>query len=620
MEYNQWIRWQMKRKLFECIFSMLLLILITTPNFAASYPVRKAVPVPDGITTYANVLLDGAPLSFDNAPIALNDDIFVPAAQLYTILGIQTYWFEDTGELVGYRDNTFIKFKMNRDIVYVNGSAIKMKTPAFMRDGIQFVPMKVIADAFSMTYNYDKTTHTLALDFRENIYQYKQIGFRQYKKITTTNWGISYFIPEYWEALEGNNNAYGVSNDFETYAITPQVLPLDSSFNRNILASTLEKNMRYTYGRAIDFGDVKLSVYNGFLCSQTDYDLTLDDRAYKGSLYIFFENNIGYAFDCLYDAQNSLYEGEDIFNAVMDTFQISKITIDENAEHYIELNKFFVYRTTLSAPIYSNMMADGQFRFEGYVENNEDNRLKGYHIVIKKDTETIAYYAPLMANQFSASVPLPFGVGKHDISIYVDEFSDMPEQAKTSDLSLDDYIEEVITDDDDSAPEDLIMRFSVINTSDAENKYLLPSAYIDFDNNDVYTIANSITYDQTSEYGKAKSVYTWVLKNYAYTEDASNQVIYTAHEMLGYREGSDFELTLLYTGLLRALDIQARVIRGTSADYSHYWVEVYLNGKWIVTDIASDVMSKNIFSTQKYFDIDRTLHGSQYEKTELLPF
>jgi transglutaminase-like putative cysteine protease len=337
-------------------------------------------------------------------------------------------------------------------------------------------------------------------------------------------------------------------------------------------------------------------------------------------LYIFFENNIGYTFDCLYDAENSLYEGEGIFNAVMDTFQISKITIDENAEHYIELNKFFEYKTALTTPIYSNMMADGQFKFEGDVQNNEDNRLKGYHIVITKDDETIAYYAPLMANHFSASVPLPFGVGKHDISIYVDEPSDVPAQAKTSDLSLDDYIEEVITDEDNSDPKDLIMRFSILNTSDDENKYLLPSSYIDYDNNDVYTIANSITFDQTSEYGKAKAVYLWVLKNYTYTEDTSNQAIYTAHEMLGYREGSDFELTLLYTGLLRALDIQARVVRGTSEDYSHYWVEVYLNGKWIVTDIASDVMSKNIFSAQKYFDIDSTLHGSQYEKTELLPF
>ncbi|MBS7525832.1 hypothetical protein KHM83_03975 [Fusibacter paucivorans] len=610
----------MKRKLFGCIFWMLLLIWITIPNFAARYPVRRAVPVPDGVTTYASVLLDGAPLNFDDAPIALNDDIFVPATQLYTILGIQTYWFEDTGEFVGYRDNTFIKFKMNSDIVSVNGRAMKMKTPAFMRNDIQFVPMKIIAEAFSMTYDYDQTTHTLSLDFRENIYQYKQIGFRQYKKITTTNWGISYFIPEYWESLEGNTNAYGVANDFETYAITPQVLPLDSSFNRNILAAALEKNMRYTYGKAIDFDETQLSVYNSFLCSQTDYDLTIDGRAYKGILYIFFENNIGYAFDCLYDAENSLYEGEGIFNAVMDTFQISKITIDENAEHYIELNKFFEYRTVLAAPIYSNMMVDGQFHFEGDVANNDDNRLKGYHIVITKADETVAYYAPLMADHFSASVPLPFGVGKHDISIYVDELSDMPEQTKTSDLSLDDYIEEVITDDDESAPEDLIMRFSIINTSDDENKYLLPSNYIDFDNNDVYTIANSITYDQTSEYGKAKAVYLWVLKNYAYSEDASNQIIYTAHQMLGYRDGSDFELTLLYAGLLRALDIQSRVVRGTSEDYSHYWVEVYLNGKWIVTDIASDVMSKNIFSTQKYFDIDRTLHGSQYEKTELLPF
>ena len=609
----------MKKRIL-LIFIILCGLSFQSTFASTSNSMLKPFPTMDGQVINATILLDGAPVTFEQTPIVLNNGVFVSCEELFKFLGVQMYWFEDTNELVGYRDNTFIKFNLNSDVAYINGSKIKLSAMVSTRSGRPFVPIETIANAFEFTYDFDSISKTISLDFRENIYQYKQIGFRQYKKITTTNWGISFFVPEYWEPIEDNYSAYGIDNDFESYSIVPSVLPLDNNFNRNILTDTFVKNMKYQYGGAIDFTDPSLTVHNGFLSNEYKYTLTLGERLYNGILYVFFENNIGYVFDCRFDAVNSLYEGNDIFDAVMDTFQISKITIDTNAEHYIELNKFFEYHTKLTSPIYSNIMGDGQIAFTGTVEQNDTLPLKGYHIVISKDDERIEYYAPILSNAFDARIPLPFGVGKHNISVYADEPSGSDEMSVATDLNVDEYIEEVISETQTYDPKALIIRFSVLNTTDEDTKYLLPSTYIDFDHTEVYTTSNSITFDQSSDYGKAKTIYQWLYKHYEYKETVEGDEISTARKMLARKDGSDLELSFVYAGLLRSLDIQARVVRGDDGDNVHYWVEVFLNGKWILTDVAADIQDRDVLKTIYYFDISTTRYSTLYEKTELLPF
>ena len=609
----------MPYKIYIKIQGLCLLVwcLCSIPTFAS-----HAMPSMDGSPIYATVALDGVPISFSTEPLVLNDRVFVPATDLFNTLGIQTYWFPETNELVGYRDNTFVKFVLYKDYYYINGKIKSLKAPISLSGSKRLVPINDVAEAFGLTYAFDKTKYTLSLDFRENIYQYKQIGFRQYKKINTSNWGISYFIPEYWEAIE-DGDSYGVANDFETYTISPQVLPLDINFNRNILLDQLVKTMRYTYSKAISFGNEKIEMHNGFVSLNMPYTLKTGETTYNGILYVFFENNIGYVFDCRYDDENSRQEGETIFDDVMDTFQISRITIDTNTEHYIELSKFFKYNTKLNTEAYSNMLVDGHFEWSGTISADSNENLTGYHIVVSRGEETIQYYTPLINNAFSAEIPLPFGVGKHNISIYADEADNITSTFDGSNLTLDAYLDEVIIDEYNLDSTNLLMRFSVLNTSDNDMKYLLPSTYIDYDTNDVYTIANAITFDLRSDYTKAQTIYEWMVQNYRYAETNSDDAIATAREMLGLRKGNAFELTLAYTGLLRALDIPARIVRGTSENASHYWVEVLLNGKWILADIAWEIQYRSdasVIPGGVYFDINSTIVNGRYTKTEFLPF
>lgn len=600
------------------IFVTLILLAVTLkPTFANTQ--TRPIPTMDGQVVYAQIQLDGITIDFNNPPIVLNDKVFVSTDEIFQRLDVQMYWFEDTKELIGYHDNTFIKFIVGTTDAYINGKHLTLDAMVTKRFGQFFIPIQTLADAFGLTYAYDQNTKVISLDFRENIYQYKKIGFTQYKKVTTSNWGISYFVPEYWETLD-EYGTYGVVNDFETYTISPTVVPLDNNFNRNILSETLMNNLIYEYGNRLTLTETTLSVHNGFLCNEYHYDLETEEGPFKGLLYVFFENNIGYVFNAKYDAINSIYQGGDIFKEIIDTFQINKITIDQNAEHYIELNRFFEYQTHLDETIYSNMLSEGQIHFKGNLVQKEATPLLGFHIIIAKDDQRAEYYAPVLNGTFDANIPLPFGVGKHNISIYADLPSNAIEGASTTDLTLEEYIDEVISETGVYDTKDLAMRFSVVNTSDDDTQYLLPSTYIDFDTNAVYTKAGNITYDQISDYGKAKSIYRWIFENYDYLDHDSDENIATARTMITQSSGNDLEISFLYTGLLRALDIQARVVRGTNETDTHYWVEVYLNGKWILTDPTSDIIHRDNSSGIYYFDINSAAYLSTYDETELLPF
>ncbi len=168
----------------------------------------------------------------------------------------------------------------------------------------------------------------------------------------------------------------------------------------------------------------------------------------------------------------------------------------------------------------------------------------------------------------------------------------------------------------------IALKFSVLNISDDAIKFLLPSDYIDYDANIVYQTANSLTYNLTSDYAKSKAVYEWLLSNYSYEPILEHSMLSSTTEMLTKTSGTEVDLSILYSGLMRSMNIPSRIVRGTNEQVSHYWVENFINGKWQVSDVAWEIRFKDDQSknTLKYFNLNMMGHYSQYKKTEFLPF
>jgi transglutaminase-like putative cysteine protease len=78
------------------------------------------------------------------------------------------------------------------------------------------------------------------------------------------------------------------------------------------------------------------------------------------------------------------------------------------------------------------------------------------------------------------------------------------------------------------------------------------------------------------------------------------------------------ELSMLYTGLLRASNIPARIVKGNTEFGSTYWVETYLNGKWGVASIVDEIRENS--PSRLYFNMSRSNFYENFLTVDILPF
>lgn len=133
-------------------------------------------------------------------------------------------------------------------------------------------------------------------------------------------------------------------------------------------------------------------------------------------------------------------------------------------------------------------------------------------------------------------------------------------------------------------------------SDDATDEYLLPSEFIDSDNQSIIDIAKTLIVEG-DDYQTAKNISEYVSKNIEFDYSTKiNEKINTASETLEVKEGVCLDYANLMTALLRVSGIPAKKISGLalkrlneSSDWSspagsHAWVEFYANGKWYFDD------------------------------------
>lgn len=129
-----------------------------------------------------------------------------------------------------------------------------------------------------------------------------------------------------------------------------------------------------------------------------------------------------------------------------------------------------------------------------------------------------------------------------------------------------------------------------------KNEYLLPTEFIDCDNQSIIDIASTLKVE--NEVNKtAQNISKYVTKNIKFDHTVKiNQKTFKASEVLKNKKGVCQDYANLMTALLRASGIPAKNISGlvfnrlkSSSDWSspaisHGWVEFYMNGKWYFAD------------------------------------
>lgn len=610
----------------KCSLFMFLILACTLTGLTASF----ASPHMGGERQTAKVLLANQEIGFENAPYVLNGEIMVSARTFFEKVGAQVLFIESTGEIIAYRDNIFLKFRPNSRDAFVNGQTKAMPVHAITIKGDLFISASFAATMLELSHSKDLSSNAVLIGYRENVLEYRQFGYRHFKRVTLPNWGISFYIPEYWQKSETELNRFETDGLFESYALVAGYEPLGQSFTRQLFRERLLDELKAQNGDAFHLVSTSTLRLGEYLSDVISYEIKTTSGIKYYILYVFYEQGIGYTLLGEYHKFDEFSDSKDIFDLIASTFSITKLSVNEQLEHYTELGSFHKIGIRFRKPIYSNMPVNNQFAFTGTLTVPDD--IKGFNVVVTKEGEQAAFYVPIVDGSFNTRVFTPFGLGKHNVTVVLDRENDDKDKlasesipdSEAADVSLefsvilDTLVLEALQSTIDTNSVDTIMKFSVLNISADRIRFLLPSDYVNYDNAALYNISNALTFRLTNQATKARTLYEWVVDNYIYSETIKDEQLATALELIDRTRANSVELCILYAGLLRSVDVPARIVKGISLDVTDYWVEAFINGRWFVSDITTDVRDKNL--SLDSFGKNQTLHYEDYAIVEYLSF
>ena len=166
-------------------------------------------------------------------------------------------------------------------------------------------------------------------------------------------------------------------------------------------------------------------------------------------------------------------------------------------------------------------------------------------------------------------------------------------------------------------------------------------------NENIVTLARSITDGIKKDYDKALAIHNWVCNNIFYDTDSidglSNDAPYIATDVLNSRRAVCLGYSNLFAALCRSIGIPCNIVTGyalgvgsgeknwnennqTTADANHAWNEVYLDNRWVIVDTTWDSKNKiedNIGYKDEnlshiYFDANLKFFSANHRITEYL--
>lgn len=588
---------------------LIICLFITLNNLSFASPSMGEAPVE------ANVYFSETQLNFSNKPFIINGEIMVSAQGFFEKVGAQVLWYENTQELVSYIDNIYIKFRTNSNIASVNGRSKTMPVKAMLSRGELFVPVAFAASMLDLTFEKTSNNKSIALNNRIDVLQYLQIGFEHFKRLNYAQLGISLYVPDYWLYLDEEKVNYGITGPYENYNLVVKNILYDGANSRTALLEAHQRALEKLPLEILSKQTVQLGNYKSDVIRYRE--ITEDQTTYHID-YIFYEASTGYIIQASFPDEGDIEYSENLFNTIANTFSINKLTVNDRLEHYTEFDSFFTHQVVLGREIYSNMIVNNQFSFRGSL--SKASEVIGFHVIVTLDNNRMDYYIPVNNGTFQGIIYTPFGLGKHNITIILDTLKseDPLTDASENKFTLDALIEKVIKVEQNYAPVNTLMKFSVLNTSNAQIKYLLPTEYVNYDTPEIYNLINSLTFNLTNEYAKASVLYDWLVSSYDLTNESVFTHLNKMQSVIGFKEANAMEISLLYTGLLRASNIPARIVRGVTETESQYWVETYLNGKWGVASIIEEIRENS--PSRLYFNINRSYFYENFKTVDILPF
>lgn len=109
------------------------------------------------------VILNGAAMEFDSAPIIVNGYTLVPMRKIFEALGAEVTWDMGTNTATGRNGDTTVSIQIGSDTLYKNGQGIALNVPAQLIRDRTLVPLRAISESFNVTVEWNPDDFVVTL-------------------------------------------------------------------------------------------------------------------------------------------------------------------------------------------------------------------------------------------------------------------------------------------------------------------------------------------------------------------------------------------------------------------------------------------------------------------------
>ncbi len=528
-------------------------------------------------------------------PYQVDGDFMVPMTEIFEQIGVQYSTDYSDGIITAYHNNMFLKYYIGSKTHYLNGKSFNTQHPPVITEDVLYLPLSTITDALNIASEFDSERNLLILD-NYSIRIYKTYTNYFYHNVEIPKFNISFDIPYYWELLDDSNQTYGFQSDFENSQVTCYAINATEGLTIDDYVEGLAIYLKSLYSDGLMFTlDNRDYVSNGLRGIYTAYVHSYMEENTVLGYYITQSDDVFYIFTFTYNQEDSSYM-DTIVDNIIKSFEIKSFAVDTDEEHYIEYPKFYTLETKPSDEYYSNKLYKDTIILKGSINPVIDH----LNVTVSKNQESLEFIIPVVEGLFDGEIFLPFGLGKHNVAVSIDDDS-APDE-----LFDPDRVDLIVESN-------ILMRFSAINISPSFIRYTIPDKGIISSHEQIQSMAKFLTYDLPTDYAKAYKIFTYMMENIRIRSDSVNSDPYQVY--LGL-QGTQQGVTYYYASLLRNIGIPTRVYRGIRNLNINYWTEIYLNGSWSVVDPARGISNSPVTDSNVFFLIRPENYRIQYEQIE----
>lgn len=108
-----------------------------------------------------NIFIDGQAVDFEGEPVMVRGTTMVPFRPLFQKLGFAVLWDNDARKVTARKTGQTIELTVDGQTALINGQAMTMAIPPFVRDGKTYVPLRFVAEQTGREASWDANTREI---------------------------------------------------------------------------------------------------------------------------------------------------------------------------------------------------------------------------------------------------------------------------------------------------------------------------------------------------------------------------------------------------------------------------------------------------------------------------